>query len=186
MRTLIVNLYGGPGTGKSTTCAGIFHFLKIRGVNCEMSREYAKDRVWEGSRHVLDNQIYIFGKQHHRLWNLLGKVDVVITDSPLLNSILYYEGENSYFPSLVASEHQKLCNLNIFLERAKPYNPSGRLQSADEARELDGRILEILDDLGEQHFTFRADESAAEEIGNMVLQNYQDINTPFGVIDRTE
>jgi len=34
--TLVVNLYGGPGTGKSTTAAATFAELKMAGINCEL------------------------------------------------------------------------------------------------------------------------------------------------------
>ena len=44
---IVVNLFAGPGSGKSTTCAGVFAKLKLAGVNCEMALEYAKDKVWE-------------------------------------------------------------------------------------------------------------------------------------------
>ncbi len=35
----IICLYGGPGAGKSTTAAGVYHHLKMLGFNCEMNRE---------------------------------------------------------------------------------------------------------------------------------------------------
>ena len=169
-KTLVLNLFGGPGTGKSTTAAGVFHRLKLAGVNCEMALEYAKDRVWEGSGHVLDNQLYVFGKQYHRIWRLLGKVDVVISDSPLLNSILYYQDENPHFPEMVAFEHSRLNNFNVFLQRVKPYNPVGRLQNEEQAQELDLKIQEILKSLGEDFFTAPAVESTLPEIVNMTLR----------------
>ena len=37
--TLIVNLFGGPGTGKSTLMARIFSELKVQGYDCEMVTE---------------------------------------------------------------------------------------------------------------------------------------------------
>lgn len=62
--TTVINLFGGPGAGKSTLAALLFHHLKIRGLSCEMALEYAKDKVWEESYSTLHNQIYVFGKQH--------------------------------------------------------------------------------------------------------------------------
>lgn len=175
MRTLILNLFGGPGTGKSTTAAGVFHKLKLSGVNCEMALEYAKDRVWEGSGHVLDNQLYVFGKQYHRIWRLLGKVDVIITDSPILNSILYYQDENPHFPEMVAFEHRRLNNFNVLLQRVKPYNPSGRLQDEEGAKRKDEEIQVILDNLKEDYFTAPAVETSIDELVNMTLRRLRSI-----------
>jgi hypothetical protein len=176
MKTLILNLFGGPGSGKSTTAAAIFAKLKLSGVNCEMALEYAKDRVWEGSGHVLDNQLYVFGKQFHRIWRLLGKVDIVVSDSPLLNSILYYQDENPHFPAMVAFEHHRLNNFNVFLQRVKPYNPAGRLQDEAKARELDHRIQEILKSVGEDYFTTPAVETSIDELVNMTLRRLKQLN----------
>ena len=44
--TLIVNLYGGPGCGKSTGAAYLFSKLKMAGVDAEYVPEFAKDKVW--------------------------------------------------------------------------------------------------------------------------------------------
>ena len=45
MKTKVLNLYGGPGVGKSTGAAYIFSMLKLAGINCELVREYAKELV---------------------------------------------------------------------------------------------------------------------------------------------
>jgi len=141
--SIVVNLFAGPGTGKSTIMAGVFHTLKWKGISCEMAPEFAKEVVW-GDRHAqLDDQLYIFAKQHHRLRRLVNKVDVVITDSPLMFGILYGHTESEKFKALVHETFNKYENLNYLLSRTKPYDPAGRTQSKFEAIDLD-RNIEIL------------------------------------------
>ena len=60
--TIVVNLFGGPGSGKSTFMANLFYHLKCRGVEVEMAPEFAKDLVWEERVQYFDEQIYIFAK----------------------------------------------------------------------------------------------------------------------------
>ena len=66
----IVNLFGGPGSGKSTTAAGLFYEVKKLKLNVELVTEYAKDAVWEKRHNLLDDQIYIFAKQQRRISRL--------------------------------------------------------------------------------------------------------------------
>ncbi len=120
-KTLVVNLFGGPGCGKSTLCALVFGELKMMGINCEMATEYVKDIVWEESYKKMENQIYIFGKQHSRVNRLLGKVDVIITDSPLINSIVYDINKNPYLKDLVLYEFNNLNTLNFYVRRKFDY-----------------------------------------------------------------
>jgi len=143
MQTLVVNLYGGPGSGKSTMAARIFACLKEKGINAELATEYAKDMTWQQSNHVLTNQIYVFGKQQHRLWRLKGKVEVIVTDAPLLNSIVY-TNHISEFEDLVLQQFHSFQNYDIFLNRVKRYNPSGRSQNEEEAKMIDAVTIETL------------------------------------------
>jgi hypothetical protein len=145
-KTLVINLFGGPGVGKSTLCASVFAKLKIMGIDCEMATEYAKDMVWEESYKKLENQIYIFGKQHARVHRLLGKVDVVITDSPLLNSIVYDKTENIALRKLVISEFWKLNTLNFYISRKLDYEENGRVQTLKEAIDVDNAYLKLIKD----------------------------------------
>lgn len=145
-KTIVINLFGGPGVGKSTLCALVFAKLKVMGVDCEMATEYAKDMVWEESYKKLENQIYIFGKQHARVHRLLGKVDVVITDSPLLNSIVYDKTNNIALKKLVISEFWKLNTLNFYLTRKLDYEENGRVQTLKEAIGVDNNYLKLIQD----------------------------------------
>lgn len=145
MDALVINLFGGPGTGKSTLGALIFAKLKMLGVDVEMAHEYVKDLVWEESFKKIENQIYIFGKQHNRMFRLKNKVQVVITDSPLINSIVYYNGINPHFNDLIMFEYKKMNNLSFYLERGFEYVQSGRVQGIEDAILVDKKYKEVLD-----------------------------------------
>ena len=143
-QTLVINLIGGPGSGKPTCASGIFYQLKKLGINCELALEFAKDKVWEESIKILDDQLYVFGKQYHKLFRLNGKVDVIITDSPLLISILYNKTPSEYFDKLVVEQYHTFNNLLFFINRAENYQTEGRLQTKDESMVLDYTMKHIL------------------------------------------
>lgn len=148
METLVVNLFGVPGSGKSTGAAYIFAMLKMNGINAELVTEYAKDKVWEDNAEVFRNQAYLFGKQSYRLSRLAGKVDVIVTDSPLPLSILYNEDErlNETFNQSVMDVFNSYNNMNFLLRRTKPYNPSGRRQTEAESDALGAEIIQLLNE----------------------------------------
>lgn len=168
--TLIVNLVAGPGTGKSTTAAGLFAELKLRGIETELVTEYAKDRVWDEHFAALDNQIYIFGKQYHRMHRLLNKVDVVVTDAPIIFGLYYGKIKMPQsFKQLVLDVHNELDNLNIFLRRTKKYNPNGRMQTEEQALEVDRALEDILKENKLPYIVMDADRNAAVRIADEVV-----------------
>lgn len=143
---IVVNLFGVPGAGKSTGAAYIFSQLKMKGVNCELVTEFAKDKVWEDNNEVFKNQAYIFGKQSFKVSRCDGKVDVVITDSPLPLSIFYNNDPRltENFNKSVMDVFNSYTNLNYLLLRTKPYNPIGRHQSEEESDALKQPMIELL------------------------------------------
>lgn len=143
-KTLVTNLFSGPGAGKSTLAAGIFFELKMRDINCELAAEYAKDLVWEQRQYTLDDQIYLFGKQYHRIFRLLGKVNVIITDSPILLTPIYDKEHRQSLEQLVIDEHNKMWTYNVFISRAKKYKPEGRNEDETEAKAIDREIADLL------------------------------------------
>lgn len=143
--TIVINLIGGPGSGKSTCASGIFYELKKLGINCELSLEFVKDKVWEESYKVLDDQLYVFGKQYHKLFRLKDKVDVIITDSPLLISIHYNKISSQHFNNLVVEQYHTFNNLMYFINRSETYQSEGRLQTKEESEMIDRDIKTILE-----------------------------------------
>lgn len=146
----IINIWGGAGVGKSTAAAGLFYEMKKLQLNVELVTEYAKDATWEKRYNILDDQIYIFAKQHRRIARLVNSgVDWVITDSPIPLGLVYLrEGVLSdNFPQLVMEVFNQYNNHNFLLQRSFGYNPVGRNQKdLEEAKLYDFKVKTILDD----------------------------------------
>lgn len=160
--TKVINLLSGPGCGKSVLMARLFAELKILGYDVEMAPEFAKEKVWEGSLEVLSDQIYVFGKQLHRINRLLGKVDFIICDSPLLLSAIYDTTGDPIFKELIVHVINKMDNKNYFIKRDTTYNPIGRIQTEKEAIEIDNRILELLKETGMEFREINKDNALNE------------------------
>lgn len=141
--TLIVNLFGGPGTGKSTNAARLFAMLKDAGVEAELVTEYAKELVWSGQVNLLKDQRTISEEQLSRVTRLLDKVEVIVTDSPILLGVLYSPADTELHRWLEAA-HNNHLSLNYLLERGDKYSQTGRLQSECEAKVLDKECEELL------------------------------------------
>ena len=169
-KAIVVNLVSGPGAGKSSFCASIFAELKWNDINCEMALEYAKDHVWEENTWALQNQFYIFGNQLQRIHRLSNKVDVIVTDSPLLLSIIYDAKNNEAFRKVIIDEHNRFLNMNFFIERVKKYNPKGRLQTLEQALELDKQIKDMLKGIPVEYESIKGYPENSKVIARKVLE----------------
>lgn len=173
--TLVVNLFGGPGTGKSTNAALTFGKLKSQGVSAELVTEYAKDLVWEERYHALGFQPYIIAKQMWRIHKLLGKVDVIITDSPILLGLVYgAEGYGEGWKSHILEFFNSLDNLNVMLIRndeAHPYVANGRTQTdVGEAQLIDTQIESLLENhsIPTEFIDIQENDQTADQIVHLV------------------
>lgn len=143
----VINLWAGPGAGKSTTAAGLFRELKLRGQErVELVMEYAKELVYAGDSATLSDQHALLREQDWRLRRLLNEVDYVISDSPLALCCIYAKGafDNNVFRRKVMTLFNSYENVNIFLRRVKPYQTYGRTQTRDEALEVDKAVENFL------------------------------------------
>jgi thymidylate kinase len=146
--TTVINLYGGPSSGKSTQGAGLFYRMKQAGHSVELVNEFAKEVVWEGNVPLLKDQLYVLAHQHRKLVRLAGKVDYVITDSPVLLSIAYrglYDGPmySDLIDQLALECYQMYHNINFMLGRPASFESIGRAQDYDQSKRIDQSIVQI-------------------------------------------
>ena len=169
-KTVVVNFLAGPGARKSTLASSVFSELKWKNVNCEMAQEYAKDKVWEKSFNTLENQIFVFGKQHHRIWRLLDQTEVVLTDSPLILSMIYDKEKSLPLRNLVLHEFNKCDNMVYFINRKSKYNPKGRMQTEQESKEKDVEVKNLLNELGIKYKEIDGVKSSVKIIVDDILK----------------
>lgn len=187
MKQPVLNIFGGPGAGKSTTCAGVFALLKLHGINCELVTEFAKDLTWENNQEVLKDQVYILGEQYHRMHRLKNKVDLIITDCPLLLSSVYgrlNEIVDEEYHKFVFALNQEFYNIMFNLKRVKDYNESGRNQTFEEAKELDLIITDTIKQGGWHPHIVEGNYKGINSIAEQML-NFFDVksHTMFNKIE---
>jgi len=166
-----INLLAGPSVGKSTFAARLFVALKEKHVNVELVREYPKDLTWENRISTLQNQVYVFAKQHHMIWRLKDKVDVCVVEGSLLNSLAYFPEENENLKNLLLSEFHKFDNMNFYLERKFEYQQAGRLGSENDAIFRDDAILTILK---ENSIDYTTIDPKDREVFDVIVQKILD------------
>lgn len=188
----IINLYGGPGCGKSTAAAGLFSLMKKEGHKVELVTEFARDEINSGNSHRLNNQDWIFAHQHHRIQRLQdSNIDYVITDSPLLLMLIYAEDvwiEKPYlnsFKTFVYEVDQTYHSLNFFLKRNGEFveDDPGRVHTLEESEKIDERIINMLEYKRVPYTKIQVTENTVNDIYskiNYLYKIYNDAKTKKG------
>lgn len=172
--SLIVNMFAGPGAGKSTTAAGLFYKLKHLGYNVELVTEYAKKKTFENNNISLSKQYYISAKQIYYQELAEQNYDIVITDSPILLGLIYADflkDDKSDFKEIYDAQKEFILkvfnsknNFNIFIKREEStYSPIGRNQSLVQSKEIDSKILNLLNSNNLPYHTLLKNQKEQEE-----------------------
>lgn len=169
MTTTVINLYGGSGVGKSTVAALLFAHMKMQGLHVELVREYVKLWAWSGKQVRPTDQIYLLGKQSAYESLLYGKVDYIVTDSPVMLAGAYAEwhsGEagryvtdaaNSYYD--VSASDGSVKFINYVLYRDGAFDPRGRYETAEQATKFDEFLKEYLARNGKEFVILHGSET---------------------------
>jgi len=163
---LHINIFGAPGSGKSTMRSILFYELKKRQLKVEEVVEVAKDDTYNERFKDLGDQIQMFGKQHHPHFILDGLVDFIITDSPFVIGFTYMTDDLPYkeeLKNLMIKVNNSYKTLNFFLDRNHEYQTFGRNQTEKESDEKAKEILNFLDEYNIDYIRVRSGEEFITE-----------------------
>jgi len=165
--TRVIELLGGPGCGKSTLAAELFYRMKRRGVKVELVREWVKKWAWEDRKIKNTDQYIIFASQLEEEKVLYGKVDYIITDSPIYVSPFYawhYTGNTDLIQAMDVA-YELAERYPFFLSREKAYQQEGRYETEEQARDVDREMKEFMYTYGPAYVAVDApDEDKAQFI----------------------
>jgi 2-phosphoglycerate kinase len=171
----IVNIFGGPGIGKSTIAAGVTYQLKKNHISCDQPYEFPKLLAWDENHSAIQDQLYVLANQHRGIVKSYGKVDYIVLDSPILLSLTYrnyYQGTNypsslygESFDKMVLDIHNQYDNINILLKRTDGnHNDKERDHNLEQSKELDDVIQKSLDDNNIPYIMVLVDDNTVDKI----------------------
>jgi len=182
-KRIVLNLIGGPGTGKSLYASYIFALLKMKGLNAEYVQEYAKELVWSKKTELLKNQHHISYYQYKMIKGASKYVDIVVTDGSLIHSYYYNRHNKPNYSDITLTEDaidtyvDKFENINIYLKRNNKYSyqTEGRYQTFDEALEIDCILLDIMEEKKLKYKVIEADMDNVDEMIEYILKRVKKI-----------
>lgn len=150
--TILINLFGASSAGKSSLMADLFTAIKQMGITVEMCPEVVKQWAWDGIFPNKYDQYYLLGQEIKQQSRLFGKVEIAISDSPVMQNAFYNwylnDRDNLFDPSL---EYQKMAEedkhlfLNFMLIRNKPFETKGRYQTEEESNIISHKLIQYLE-----------------------------------------
>ena len=182
--TIIIELCGSPGTGKSTNAARLFSMLKDQGISCELVTEYVKTWAYEHKVPKDFDQFYLFAKQLKKETSLYGKVDYIITDSPLQLQTYY---AHKYLPELsdifddmlkgvdALRSKNNVKTFSVFLNRVKKYDPNGRFQTEEETNQIANEMKILLDRIKPFQLETTGDINGCTDIYNTIIKDKESL-----------
>jgi len=175
----LVNLFAGPGAGKSGIAAGITYELKRRHIQCNNPYEFPKNLAWDKNYPAIKDQLYVFANQHRGIAQAYGKVDFIVIDSPILFSTIYHSYYTEGYPAefygqsfhdLVVDLHNKYDSVNILLERGETnHNEGERFQDLKQSLEIDALCKTILDKHSIDYHTMKVNDDTVQNILDLIL-----------------
>lgn len=180
--------YGGPGSGKSEVSSWIYSKMKETliesksDLHVESVKEYVKTWAYQKVPIEHFDQVYIFGKQMRIVeLPLRNKVDLVVTDSPMLLQVCFSKRNGLNYSesleSIAMSFEKQYPGLHIFVDRGeREYYPEGRYEDESGARRMDKlvktHVPEMLGSTGELvQFRYDEKQEMLDYVMRMIAEN---------------
>lgn len=177
--SILINLFGGPGIGKSSIAAGITYKLKKEHITCDNPYEFPKLLAWDQNVPAIKDQLYVLANQHRGIAKAYGKVDYIVIDSPIIFSLVYKNYYNTGYPAefyssafdqMIVDLHNNYNNINILLERNEEsvHNVEERYQNLEESLALDKFIKKTLDDNNIDYHKVKVGKNTVKKILKLI------------------
>lgn len=173
METTVINLYGSPCSGKSTIASGLFYKMKIAGFNVELASEWIKGKVYEKAPYPFTDQLYTFANQNKIIRQMIGKVDYVICDSPLLQTCIYQTREPEIYNQMAYAYYSLYRNIDVVLQRNHEFRQEGRVHTEAQSIVIDKKIEEFLQESGVE-YTKTYSSNALNVIYKMIKKDFHE------------
>ena len=192
VNSTLINIFGGPGVGKSTLAASLYSGLSASGKSTELVTEFVKDWAWRGQKpSCTGDQVFLCANQIYREAPLYGQVELIVTDSPWLLSPVYEQRlfnttitacmAVKYYTHLVHERGVKIKN--FVLQRFTPYQNNGRFQDEEQAKHIDNGIIAFLDSYAIPYEVINVPGKLAEE---RILQSLWTPSTQLNTASRID
>jgi hypothetical protein len=163
----VINLFGAPSAGKSTTMLGLTYHMKLMGLSVENTPEFFKEMIYEDSKtELFGGQLYVLGEQNRRIARLNGKNDFAVTDCPL--PLIGFYTSSDYVPGFVdfvKNLNNTYDNVNYFIERKHEFENEKRVHGEEQANAIENDLPKYLEKLGVK---FKRIESGEDLVQNLI------------------
>lgn len=177
---IVVNIWGGPGSGKTTLAYYLTYICKKAGLRAEFVGEAAREEhIYDSTPGIippplLDNQILLAGQQYERIVRLRRhNFQVAISDSPVQQGVLYCTNPSHtrLLTPLVFSLQNELKSINIFANREPgTFDAESRVQRNEaEAAAFDEKVRSLAPSM-----QFEAHWGSEFSLGQMLIRRLQD------------
>lgn len=173
----VINFFGAPGVGKTTSAMDLTAMLKRIQVDAEVSLELVKQYIHSDANHLLSYQNFIFAEQERQLRILQDskEVEFAVTDAPLLHSVLYApENYPVFFKELVFEIFQGYDNVNFFINRNHPYSHQGRIHDEVKSDLLSNKLKYFLINHSVPFIEIKSTDNLKESVFEYLMQQHRD------------